>query len=147
MPLPRSCTARTLPTDAPAMSHNTPHSLRALEHHDAFVSRHIGPNDAEVAQMLGVVGHQSMDAFIDAIVPASIRSTEPLELPTAVTEVDALARIRDIADRNHVYRSFIGQGYYGTHTPNVILRNILENPGWYTAYTPYQAEISQGRME
>ncbi|MGY0797993.1 aminomethyl-transferring glycine dehydrogenase [Lysobacter sp. A286] len=129
------------------MSHDTQSSLRALEHHDAFVSRHIGPNDTEVAQMLRTVGHESLEAFTDAIVPASIRSPESLALPDAVTEVDAIAMIRTIADRNQVFRSFIGQGYYGTHTPNVILRNILENPGWYTAYTPYQAEISQGRME
>ena len=129
------------------MSHDTQSSLRALEHHDAFVSRHIGPNDTEIAQMLRTVGHESLEGFIDAIVPASIRSPESLALPDAVTEVDAIAMIRTIADRNQVFRSFIGQGYYGTHTPNVILRNILENPGWYTAYTPYQAEISQGRME
>jgi glycine dehydrogenase len=122
-------------------------SLRSLEHNDAFVSRHIGPNDAEIARMLRVVGHDSLDAMTDAIVPASIRSREPLDLPPPMTEVDALARIRAIADRNTVFRSFIGQGYYGTHVPNVILRNILENPAWYTAYTPYQAEISQGRME
>ena len=122
-------------------------SLRSLEHHDAFIERHIGPNDAEVAQMLRVVGHESLETFTDAIVPASIRTRDPLDLPESMTEVDALAKIRDIADRNKVFRSFIGQGYHGTHVPNVILRNILENPGWYTAYTPYQAEISQGRME
>ena len=122
-------------------------SLRSLEHHDAFIERHIGPNDAEVAQMLRVVGHESLESFTDAIVPASIRTPDPLDLPESMTEVDALAKIRDIADRNKVFRSFIGQGYHGTHVPNVILRNILENPGWYTAYTPYQAEISQGRME
>ena len=124
-----------------------PASLRSLEHHDAFVSRHIGPNDAEIAHMLGVVGHDSLDAMTDAIVPGSIRSAAALALPPPMTEVDALAKIRAVADRNTVYRSFIGQGYYGTHVPNVILRNILENPAWYTAYTPYQAEISQGRME
>ncbi|NIJ68262.1 aminomethyl-transferring glycine dehydrogenase [Xanthomonas sp. 60] len=128
------------------MSQNTP-SLRDLEHHDAFVERHIGPNDAEIAQMLGVVGHASLDALTDAIVPARIKSPAPLALPDSLTEVDALAKIRAIANQNTVLRSFIGQGYYGTHTPNVILRNILENPAWYTAYTPYQAEISQGRME
>ncbi len=128
------------------MSQNTP-SLRDLEHHDAFVERHIGPNDAEIAQMLGVVGHASLDALTDAIVPARIKSPAPLALPGSLTEVQALAKIRAIADQNTVLRSFIGQGYYGTHTPNVILRNILENPAWYTAYTPYQAEISQGRME
>ena len=128
------------------MSQNTP-SLRELEHHNAFVERHIGPNDAEIAQMLSVVGHASLDALTDAIVPARIKSPAPLALPESITEVQALAKIRAIADQNTVLRSFIGQGYYGTHTPNVILRNILENPAWYTAYTPYQAEISQGRME
>ena len=122
-------------------------SLRELEHHSAFVDRHIGPNDAEIAQMLRTVGHDSLEALTDAIVPGSIKSPAPLALPESLTEVDALAKIRAIADKNKVLRSFIGQGYYGTHTPNVILRNILENPAWYTAYTPYQAEISQGRME
>ncbi len=122
-------------------------SLRDLEYRSAFVDRHIGPNDAEIATMLGVVGHASLDAMTDAIVPTRIRSTAPLALPDPIGEVEALAKIRAVADRNRVFRSFIGQGYYGTHTPNVILRNILENPAWYTAYTPYQAEISQGRME
>ncbi|WP_440221669.1 aminomethyl-transferring glycine dehydrogenase [Dokdonella sp. MW10] len=129
----------------PAMSQRS--SLRDLEHASAFVERHIGPNDAEIAHMLGVIGHASLDAMTDAIVPAGIKSPTPLALPDSLTEVQALAKIRAIADRNQVFRSFIGQGYYGTHTPNVILRNILENPAWYTAYTPYQAEISQGRME
>lgn len=134
------------------MSQTTPASLRAsslreLEHHDAFIERHIGPNDAEIAQMLRTVGYDSLDAMTDAIVPASIKSPAPLALPPAMTEVEALAKIRVVADKNQVFRTFIGQGYYGTHTPNVILRNILENPAWYTAYTPYQAEISQGRME
>ena len=122
-------------------------TLRDLEHHDAFVERHIGPNDAEIARMLREVGRDSLDALTDAIVPASIAPTGALALPGSLTEVEALAKIRAIADKNDVFRSFIGQGYYGTHTPNVILRNILENPAWYTAYTPYQAEISQGRME
>ena len=103
-------------------------SLRSLEHHDAFIERHIGPNDAEIAAMLGQLGFDSLEAFTDAIVPASIKSTAPLALPESMTEVDALAKIRAIADKNQVFRSFIGQGYYGTHTPNVILRNILENP-------------------
>ncbi|WP_313493628.1 aminomethyl-transferring glycine dehydrogenase [Stenotrophomonas sp.] len=128
------------------MTQNTP-SLRELEHNSAFVDRHIGPNDAEIAQMLRTVGHDSLESLTDAIVPGSIKSPAPLALPESLTEVDALAKIRAIADKNKVLRSFIGQGYYGTHTPNVILRNILENPAWYTAYTPYQAEISQGRME
>ena len=125
----------------------TASTLRDLEHHSAFVERHIGPNDAEIAHMLDVVGHDSLDAMTDAIVPGSIASRSALALPDAMTEVDALAKIRGVAKRNTVLRSVIGQGYYGTHTPNVILRNILENPAWYTAYTPYQAEISQGRME
>ncbi len=128
------------------MTQNIP-SLRELEHNSAFVDRHIGPNDAEIAQMLRTVGHDSLESLTDAIVPGSIKSPAPLALPESLTEVDALAKIRAIADKNKVLRSFIGQGYYGTHTPNVILRNILENPAWYTAYTPYQAEISQGRME
>jgi len=128
------------------MSQNTP-SLRELEHSHAFVERHIGPNDAEIAQMLDVVGHASLDALTDAIVPAGIKSPAALALPESLTEVQALAKIRAIADKNQVFRTFIGQGYYGTLTPNVILRNVLENPAWYTAYTPYQAEISQGRME
>jgi glycine dehydrogenase len=129
----------------PAMS-NTP-SLRELEHHGAFLERHIGPNDAEIAHMLRTVGYDSLDAMTDAIVPAGIKSTAPLALPDPITEEEALAKIRAVADRNQVFRHYIGQGYYGTHTPKVILRNILENPAWYTAYTPYQAEISQGRME
>jgi glycine dehydrogenase len=129
------------------MSQTKTPTLRDLEHHDAFIARHIGPNDAEIAQMLRTIGYDSLEAMTDAIVPAKIKSSAPLDLPSAMGEVDALAKIRAIADKNEVFRSFIGQGYYGTHTPNVILRNILENPAWYTAYTPYQAEISQGRME
>lgn len=127
------------------MSHTS--SLRDLEHHSAFIERHIGPNDAEIAHMLRTVGHDSLEAMTDAIVPGNIKSPAALALPDAITEEEALAKIRAIADKNTVFRSFIGQGYYGTHTPKVILRNILENPAWYTAYTPYQAEISQGRME
>ena len=125
---------------------NTPR-LASLEHHDAFIERHIGPNDAEIAAMLAEIGHDSLDAMTEAIVPGKIRQGITLDLPAPINEVEALARIRAIAKKNKVLRSFIGQGYYGTHTPNVILRNILENPAWYTAYTPYQAEISQGRME
>ncbi|RAP59211.1 aminomethyl-transferring glycine dehydrogenase [Oleiagrimonas sp. MCCC 1A03011] len=129
------------------MSQPSTPSLRDLEQHDAFVARHIGPNDAEIQQMLEAVGHDSLEAMTDAIVPGSIKSTAPLNLPDAITEEEALARIQAVAKKNTVARSFIGQGYYGTHTPAVIARNIFENPGWYTAYTPYQAEISQGRME
>jgi len=126
------------------MSHS---SLRDLEHPAAFVERHIGPSDAEAAKMLELLGFDSLDAFTAAIVPASIAPTGTLDLPEGLGESEALAKLRAIASKNEVFRSFIGQGYYGTHTPNVILRNILENPAWYTAYTPYQAEISQGRME
>jgi glycine dehydrogenase len=129
------------------MSQNANPSLRDLEHHDAFIERHIGPNDAEVATMLALLGYDSLEAMTDAIVPGKIKSPAPLALPSPITEVEAIAKIRAIADKNQVLKSFIGQGYYGTLTPNVILRNILENPAWYTAYTPYQAEISQGRME
>jgi glycine dehydrogenase len=129
------------------MTRNTSYTLRDLEHHGAFIERHIGPNDAEIAHMLRAIGHESLDAMTDAIVPASIKSSAALDLPGALTEEEALAKIGAIADANQVFRSFIGQGYHGTHTPKVILRNVLENPAWYTAYTPYQAEISQGRME
>ena len=129
------------------MTSKNPTPLRDLEHHGAFIERHIGPDDAEIAQMLRVIGHDSLESMTDAIVPGSIKSAAPLALPEAITEEAALAKIRAIAGKNQVFRSFIGQGYYGTLTPNVILRNILENPAWYTAYTPYQAEISQGRME
>ncbi|MFP7723691.1 aminomethyl-transferring glycine dehydrogenase [Lysobacter sp. A3-1-A15] len=129
------------------MSQPATPSLRDLEHHDAFLERHIGPNEAEIAHMLKTIGRDSLDAMTDAIVPRNIKSPAPLALPEPISEVEAIAKIRAIAGRNQVFRSFIGQGYAGTHTPHVILRNILENPAWYTAYTPYQAEISQGRME
>ena len=129
------------------MSHKSTPSLRDLEHHQSFVERHLGPDDTEIAAMLQVLGQDSLESMTDAIVPASIKSPVPLALPESISEVDALAKIRALAVQNKVFRSFIGQGYYGTHTPNVILRNILESPAWYTAYTPYQAEISQGRME
>ncbi len=122
-------------------------SLSTLEGHDEFVARHIGPNDDEIAQMLGEIGFDSLDKMVDAIVPGSIRQRAPLALGAAVNEHEALVRLREIATKNQVFKSFIGMGYYGTRTPHVILRNVLENPAWYTAYTPYQAEISQGRME
>src|SRR5690606_10263965 len=144
---PRPCAASIPALSGPLSMSQHASSLRELEQHDAFVGRHIGPNDAEIATMLQAVGHDSLEALTDAIVPAGIKSAEPLALGGSLTEEEALARIRAIARKNKVFRSFIGQGYYGTHTPAVILRNILENPAWYTAYTPYQAEISQGRME
>jgi glycine dehydrogenase len=122
-------------------------TLTQLENHDEFIGRHIGPDAAEQAQMLAAIGQPSLEAMTEAIVPASIKLKSGLALPAAMTEEAALAKLKAIAGKNQVFKSFIGQGYYGTHTPKVILRNILENPAWYTAYTPYQAEISQGRME
>jgi len=122
-------------------------SLAELEAHNDFHARHLGPNDAEIAEMLASIGSASLDALVDSIVPGTIKLMRPLALPAAISEEEALAKIREIALKNQVFRSFIGQGYYNTHTPKVILRNVLENPAWYTAYTPYQAEISQGRLE
>ena len=118
-----------------------------LSRHDTFSKRHIGPSELDVQQMLEVIGAKSLDEFIDNVIPASIRSTTPLQLDPPLTEQEALAKLRHIASKNKIYRSLIGMGYADTYIPNVILRNILENPGWYTQYTPYQAEISQGRLE
>ena len=114
---------------------------------DPFVDRHIGPRAAEIDAMLEAVGATSLDDLIEKAVPVAIRSTRPLQLPDALTEAEAISTLQAMADRNRVATSLIGMGYYGTHTPPVVLRNLLENPGWYTAYTPYQAEVSQGRLE
>ncbi len=114
---------------------------------DTFADRHIGPTAADVERMLAAVGVGSLDELLDQAVPASIRDDKPLELEDAVSEPEALARLRALAERNEVVTSLIGAGYYGTHTPGVILRNVMESPAWYTAYTPYQPEISQGRLE
>src|SRR5258706_10054143 len=122
-------------------------TLAALEQRDAFIARHIGTTPEDQATMLAALGYATRDALMTAIVPASIRRTTPLALPEPITETAALERLKTIAAKNRVMKSFIGQGYYGTHTPGVIARNILENPAWYTAYTPYQPEISQGRLE
>ena len=119
----------------------------ALEDGEDFVRRHIGPDAAEIAAMLEVVGARSLDELIDQAAPATIRTERPLELPPAISERTALETLRKIAEGNRIQVSMIGMGYYDTITPAVIQRNILENPGWYTAYTPYQAEISQGRLE
>ena len=121
--------------------------LSELENAAEFHARHIGPDAADEAGMLTVIGAASRRALIEAIVPASIRRAQGMKLPAAVTEAQALAELKALAQQNKVLKSHIGQGYYDTITPGVILRNILENPAWYTAYTPYQAEISQGRME
>nr|WP_317932555.1 aminomethyl-transferring glycine dehydrogenase [Halioxenophilus sp. WMMB6] len=114
--------------------------------HD-FAFRHIGPNPQEQQKMLEALGYGSMAAFIEQVVPAAIRQANATPLAAPASETQALAELKAIAGQNQVNRSFIGQGYYGTHTPKVILRNLLENPAWYTAYTPYQPEISQGRLE
>ncbi len=121
--------------------------LAELENASEFTARHIGPDAADERHMLSVIGAASRRALIDAIVPRAIARSKPMDLPAPLSEADALAELKRLASRNTVLKSFIGQGYHGTHTPGVILRNILENPAWYTAYTPYQAEISQGRME
>ena len=117
-----------------------------MHHPDSFAYRHLGlPADNNA--MLAELGFPSLDALVNAAVPANIRRTGPLQLPAAATETDALAELKHIMSANKLCRSYIGMGYYDCITPPVIQRNILENPGWYTAYTPYQAEISQGRME
>jgi glycine dehydrogenase len=112
-----------------------------------FVARHIGPREHEIQSMLQHLGYNSLDDLTRAVVPTNIADNSPLDLMSGVTEEEALAELKKIASKNKVLRSFIGQGYYGTHTPKVIQRNVLENPAWYTAYTPYQPEISQGRLE
>src|SRR3974390_418773 len=109
--------------------------------------RHIGPSAADVTEMLAVIGAASVDELIEQTVPGAIRQRVPLDLGPALSEAQALAKVRSVASRNKVMTSLIGQGYYGTLLPAVIRRNILENPAWYTAYTPYQSEISQGRLE
>ncbi len=121
--------------------------LTALEVQDGFVARHIGPSEADIAGMLHVVGAATLADLAAKTVPSPIRSKRALNLPPALDEAGALTELRELAARNASVKSLIGQGYHGTHTPPVILRNVLENPGWYTAYTPYQAEIAQGRLE
>jgi glycine dehydrogenase len=114
---------------------------------DIFEPRHIGPSEEETKEMLKFIGVSSLDELIDQTVPPHIRLEAPMKIGKAMTEYETINHIRGIASRNKVFRSFIGAGYYGTIVPPVILRNILENPGWYTQYTPYQAEIAQGRLE
>ena len=113
----------------------------------AFAARHIGPRESDLPEMLATVGTSSLDALADAAVPAVIRTHLDVAIPAAATEAEVLAELRALAAGNEVFTSLIGQGYYGTHVPSVIQRNVLENPAWYTAYTPYQPEISQGRLE
>ncbi len=121
--------------------------LKTLENDSEFIARHIGIDDEAEAHMLSIIGAASRRALIEAIVPRSIARSAGMVLPEPITEAAALAEMKAVASQNKVLKSYIGQGYYNCHTPGVILRNILENPAWYTAYTPYQAEISQGRME
>ncbi len=122
-------------------------SLAKLENSNEFIRRHIGPSDVDQQAMLESLGYEGMDSFISAVVPDNIRSSYSLDLGDPTTEQEALSELRAIASQNRVLKNFIGQGYYNCITPNVILRNVLENPAWYTAYTPYQPEISQGRLE
>src|SRR3954465_7756729 len=121
--------------------------MQPPRHPDRFVDRHLGPDSRDIEEMLAVLGVRNLDELIDRTVPASIRLQRPLELPAGRSEFGLLREVSEIAAKNQVFRSYIGMGYSDTVTPPVILRNILENPGWYTQYTPYQPEISQGRLE
>ena len=132
------------PTDA--QNDSTP-TLEALQYKEEFIDRHIGPSEKQIREMLDELQLKSLDELIRNTVPVSIALKKPLALATPLTENDALAKLKAVASKNSSTRSFIGLGYYDTYTPNVILRNVLENPGWYSAYTPYQPEISQGRLE
>src|SRR5829696_5832369 len=118
-----------------------------LQSFDMFQTRHIGPRERDLPAMLETIGVSSIDQLVRETVPGSIRLERPLDLPPGESEHHYLTRLRRIAAENRVLRSFIGLGYYDTITPAVILRNVMENPGWYTPYTPYQAEIAQGRLE
>jgi len=129
------------------MNNTASQSLEALEQKDDFISRHNGPDQSEVTDMLNAIGAESLDELVRQTVPAKILLDKPLMLDDACSEQDSLAYLQDLAKQNTVATSYIGMGYYDTIVPPVILRNVLENPGWYTAYTPYQPEISQGRLE
>ncbi|MCG9964392.1 aminomethyl-transferring glycine dehydrogenase [Shewanella cutis] len=125
----------------------TKQTLTQLEQHDLFLRRHIGPDSIQQQEMLNYVGAESLDDLTAQIVPESIRLSQELSIGDSCGEAEGIAYIRGLAKQNQVFKSYIGMGYYGTQVPNVILRNVLENPGWYTAYTPYQPEIAQGRLE
>lgn len=129
------------------MTHTAVKTLTQLAKHDEFIQRHIGPDAAETAAMLQELGVDSLEQLIAQTVPESIRLPKPLAIGDSQTEADALKYLKAVASKNKMYKSYIGMGYHPTLTPNVILRNVLENPGWYTAYTPYQPEIAQGRLE
>ena len=119
----------------------------AINFQEKFENRHISPRKSNLPTMLQTIGSESLDHLIDITVPKQIRLQNPLNLPPALSEVDYLKKMRQVASKNKVFKSYIGQGYYDVHVPSVILRNVLENPGWYTQYTPYQAEIAQGRLQ
>ena len=121
--------------------------MSLFPHPDQFVRRHIGLSETDTNDMLQALGVQDLNELIAQTVPPSIRLTKPLDLPASMTEAEYLAELKGTARLNKVARSYIGMGYYGTFTPSVILRNVFQNPGWYTQYTPYQAEIAQGRLE
>src|SRR5436305_7952879 len=131
----------------PSIMHSREQKIDLRQSGPDFARRHIGPNENEAAEMLGSLGFESLDALVDATVPKNIRLDRELNLPEAKSEAEALAELRAISKKNKVAKSFIGAGYSDCITPPVIQRNILENPGWYTAYTPYQAELAQGRLE
>ncbi|MGI9470218.1 MAG: glycine dehydrogenase (aminomethyl-transferring), partial [Rubripirellula sp.] len=134
-------------TDNPLDNQTARTSQSLLDYADGFAGRHIGPSDADAQQMLATLGFDSLEAMSDAAIPADIRLDHELDIPAPRGENEFLRGLKAIASKNKVYRSCIGMGYMGTVTPPVILRNVLENPGWYTQYTPYQAEIAQGRLE
>ncbi|MBI2950032.1 MAG: aminomethyl-transferring glycine dehydrogenase, partial [Verrucomicrobia bacterium] len=135
------------PSNRPASNQHTGNRPAALTHPDRFLHRHIGPSQDEQRDMARGLGFSSLDELISAAIPPGIRAAKPLELAPTLSEHEALARLKSIANKNQVLRSFIGMGYHDCFIPPVIQRNILENPGWYTPYTPYQAEIAQGRLE
>src|SRR3954464_3678233 len=129
------------------MSTTIKHVDAAIPPAESFVPRHVGPDEKDVAEMVKTLGHATLDELIEATVPPKIRWRDGLNLPKGLTELEVLTYFRALAAKNQVFRSFIGMGYNDCVTPPVIQRNIIENPGWYTAYTPYQAEIAQGRLE
>src|SRR4051794_35047802 len=135
------------PSLVPASSSPKAGRNQAFPHADGFVRRHIGPRPAEAEEMLRLLGMSSFDELVGKAVPAQIRISGDLNLPGPRSEFEVLADLKQIASQNQVFRSYIGMGYHDCITPAVIQRNILENPGWYTQYTPYQAEIAQGRLE
>lgn len=140
-----SATSQTTPLSS--VEHPTSPANDVIDNGELFSQRHIGPNTNDQQKMLELLGYQTMNDFIHDVVPENIRMQAALQLNPALSEQDALAELKAIAEKNQVFRSLIGQGYYGCYTPPVIQRNLLENPAWYTAYTPYQPEISQGRLE